>query len=142
VGHASALTRALFVSGPGPALKYTFFLVGRESLLGMFNPAMVAIICELQKIAVAVASLSWQSLSPGTWPCPLPPGVIAYHCKYLTCLFVALYKLSLSRALFISGPRDLLTLKPVMSNLTHPVTPWVIHSQPIKPSTFKMDRGN
>ena len=63
-GHASALSRALFVSGPGPALINNVFLVGRESLLGMFNPAMVAI-CELQKIAVAVASLTWQSLSPG-----------------------------------------------------------------------------
>jgi hypothetical protein len=65
VGHASALTRVLFVSGPGPALKNNlFFLVGRESLLGIFNPALVAI-CELQKIAVAVASLTWQSVSPG-----------------------------------------------------------------------------
>jgi hypothetical protein len=41
-----------------------YFLVGRESLLGMFNPTMVAI-CEVQKIAVAVASLNWKSLSPG-----------------------------------------------------------------------------
>jgi hypothetical protein len=32
----------------------TYTLLGRESLLGMFNPAMVAI-CELHKIAVVVA---------------------------------------------------------------------------------------
>jgi hypothetical protein len=33
--------------GQGQPYKKTYFLVGRESLLGMFNPAMVAI-CELQ----------------------------------------------------------------------------------------------
>ena len=43
-----------------------------------------------------------------TWPCvtlrpaPLPPGAIAYHCKYLTCLVVALYNFNLLRALFIT----------------------------------------
>jgi hypothetical protein len=52
----------LFERGPGPASNNNYFLV--ESLLGMFNPAMVAI-CELQKIAVAVVSLTWQSMSPG-----------------------------------------------------------------------------
>jgi hypothetical protein len=38
----------------GQPLKKKYFLVGRESLLGTFNPAIVAI-CGLQKIAVAVS---------------------------------------------------------------------------------------
>jgi hypothetical protein len=59
-GHASALSRALFVSGPGPALKNNLFFSGAREPAWDVQPShgCYNLICKLQKIAVAVASLT------------------------------------------------------------------------------------